>query len=124
MIRKTAFFICMLFAVLMLFGCSESKNAQLVGTWTPATVSINGETIKYNELELEENEFSLIFDASGNCKVTLAGITHNTKYVFNDTSVDIQLNGETKKLAYENSSLTLTLDYGTDVTAFTFKKSE
>ena len=122
MIRKYAFFICTLFAVLMLSGCGENKNTQLVGEWTPATVSINGETIKYTELELEEKEFKLIFDANGNCHLTLAGVTHETTYTFNDTSVDIELNGESHKLTYENSTLTFTFDYGTEVTTFTFKK--
>lgn len=125
MIKKHTLFIIMaLSAVLMFSGCGENKNAQLVGEWTPTTASINGETIKYDELEIENNKFSLVFEENGNCKATLAGITYETSYNFNDTSVDIELNGETHKLAYENSTLTLTLDYGTEVTTFTFKKTE
>lgn len=123
MIKKHTFFIILaLSAVIMFSGCGENKNAQLVGEWIPTTASINGETIKYDELEIEDNKFSLVFEENGNCCATLAGITHETSYTFNDTSVDIELNGEIHKLAYENSTLTLTLDYGTEVTTFTFKK--
>ncbi|MEE0913065.1 MAG: hypothetical protein U0L76_00565 [Ruminococcus sp.] len=120
--KHTLFIICVLLAVFAFSGCGENKNSQLVGEWVPSTACINGETVKYEELELEENKFSLVFEENGNCRLTLAGVTHETTYTFNDTSVDIELNGESHKLTYENSTLTFTFDYGTEVTTFTFKK--
>lgn len=120
--KAVSLFICVLFAAFMFVGCSDNKNSEIVGEWTPTTATINGETIKYDELEIENDKFGFVFTDDGKCTATLAGISDESSYVFNGTSVDIQINGEDYKLDYDSGNLTLSLNYGGEYTSFTFTK--
>ena len=120
--KAVSLLICVFAAVLMLCGCGENKNAEIVGEWVPATAKFNDETVKYDELGVEKDKFGFIFREDGKCEATLAGISDESAYTFNGTSVDIQINGEDYKLDYEKGSLTLSLNYDGNYTAFTFSK--
>lgn len=108
----------------MLCGCSENKNSEIVGRWVPTTATINGTTVKYDELGIKENTFCFDFSNNEKCIATIAGVTDESPYTFNGTSVDIELNGEEYKLDYESGTLTLSLSYGGDYTSFTFAKDD
>lgn len=114
-------FICLLIAS-ALSGCSESDNSAIVGEWTPSTVSINGTTIAYSELNTENRDFSLRFYDDGNCKITIGGIQNEGTYTFNETSVDIQYGGKEQKLSYEGGVLTLKLSYNNQTTSYMFTR--
>lgn len=114
--------ICVLAAVIMLVGCGNNKNSEIVGDWVPTTARINGKTIKYDKLDIEDGKFGFSFSRDEKCKATIAGVSDESSYTFNGTSVDIELNGEKYKLAYESGTLTLTLNYGGENTSFTFTK--
>lgn len=103
-------------------GCSENKNSEIVGEWVPATANINGETIKFSELNTDSNNFGFVFEENGSCEVTIAGTKNNGSYVFNDTSVDIEYGGKTERLAYSDGMLTLYFNYNNESTSFMFTK--
>lgn len=126
LIKKAAAFTMAATLLVCIFsGCGSGKdNSQIVGKWTPTTASLNGETVKYSSLGLDESEFGFTFKDNGKCTATLASVTGEGTYTFNGTSVDIEINKETKKLNYDNGSLTLTLDYDNDTTTFTFTKQK
>lgn len=112
-----------LLIVIAFAGCGENKNEEIAGKWTVSTARINGETVQYNELDIADGQFELYFESDGKCRTTLAGITSEGSYTFSGTSVDIDINGEIQKLDYENGTLTLVLDYGSDSASFTFTKA-
>lgn len=118
----TAFLLCTCLFFIALVGCSDSKNSALVGDWTPSSVSLNGKTMQYKDLGLDDGQFIFSFKSDGKCTATLAGITGEGTYTFNDTSVDVEINGDTQKLDYTDGSLTLTLDYSGITSSFTFVK--
>ena len=103
-------------------GCGENKNSEIVGEWVPATANINGETIKFSELNTDNNNFGFVFEENGSCEVTIAGTKNNGSYVFNDTSVDIEYGGKTERLAYSDGMLTLYFNYNNESTSFMFTK--
>lgn len=103
-------------------GCSENKNSEIVGEWVPATANINGETIKFSELNTDSNNFGFVFEENGSCEVTIAGTKNSGSYVFNDTSVDIEYGGKTERLAYSDGMLTLYFNYNNESTSFMFTK--
>lgn len=108
-----------------LTGCSNNKNSEIVGNWIPTTASLNGETVQYSYLGLDDNYFGFSFKANGTCTATLAGITGKGTYIFNGTSVDVTIDQEEpKKLTYDNGTLTLKLNYDDDVTTFSFIKTK
>lgn len=112
--------ICVMISAVALLGCSQSRNLEIVGEWVPTTATINGTRVRYDELGAGDDEFKFIFYENGNCKATIAGITEDAPYTFNDTAVDIEINGQSHKLLYENGSLTLSLNYSEGYTAVTF----
>lgn len=123
MIKKiSALLFCVLFSLIILAGCGKSDNSAIAGEWVPTTASFDGETVQYNELGIEEDQFGFTFTSDGKCTATLAGVTGEGTYVFNETSVDVNINDKTQKLDYENNTLTLTLDYGSSIATFTFTK--
>ncbi len=104
-------------------GCGGSDNSEIVGEWVPSTVALNGETVKYSELDIDASQFGFVFEQGGKCDATLAGISGSGSYTFNGTSVDVEVNNEVKKLDYDKGVLTLVLDYGSETTTFTFTKA-
>lgn len=120
--KAVSLLMCVFCAVFMLCGCGENKNSEIVGEWVPTTATLNGSTIKYDELGIEKEKFGFVFADDGKCTATLAGISNESTYTFNGTSVDIQINGEEYKLDYEKGNLTLSLNYGGNYTSFTFTK--
>ena len=120
--KAVSLLMCVFCAVFMLCGCGENKNSEIVGEWVPTTATLIGSTIKYDELGIEKEKFGFIFADDGKCTATLAGISDESTYTFNGTSVDIQINGEEYKLDYEKGNLTLSLNYGGNYTSFTFTK--
>ncbi len=123
MIKKTAAIIlCAFFMIIMFNGCGADKNSEIVGKWVPTTASLNGSTVQYRELGIDEDQFSFTFESDGKCSATLAGIEGEGTYVFNETSVDVVINDETQRLNYDNGNLTLTLNYDNNTTSFTFTK--
>ncbi len=114
--------ICVVSLLFMLFGCSDNKNLEIVGEWVPTTATIDGSTVKYEELGIEKDEFGFVFKENGTCSATIAGITEEADYTFNGTSVDIEINGQSHKLSYDNGNLTLSLDYSEGYTTVTFAK--
>lgn len=124
MIKKIAALLVGAMMVLCSFaGCGGSDNSEIVGEWVPSTVSLNGETVKYSELDIDVSQFGFVFEPGGKCIATLAGISGSGSYTFNGTSVDVEVNNDIKKLNYDKGVLTLALDYGNDATTFTFTKS-
>lgn len=118
----SAIIICCLF--LLISGCSKSNNnADIVGNWVPTTASLNGQSVNYSDLGLQDDYFGFTFNDDGSCNATLAGVKGNGKYTFNNTSVDVTINNESRKLTYEKGTLTLTLDFDGNSTQFTFVKT-
>lgn len=115
-------FIILISAAVMLSGCSDENNSEIVGEWTPSTVSIGGSTISYSELQTEDKEFVLKFYDDGKCSIVIGGISNEGTYTFNNTSVDIEYSGKTQKLAYDRGILTLSLNYNNEVTSYMFTK--
>ena len=116
-----AAFFCVLFAP-ALSGCSNADNSAVVGEWTPSTVSINGTTISYSELDTENKDFGFHFYPDGNCKITIGGIQNDGTYTFNETSLDVHYGGKEQKLSYEGGVLTLKLSYNNQTTSYMFTK--
>lgn len=109
-------------ATLMLAGCGDSKNSEIAGKWIPTSANLNGKSVKYSDLNLEDGYFSFDFSESGHCKACIAGVEGEGDYTFNNTSVDININGEDYKVDYSNSTLTLSLNYGGTKCSFSFVK--
>lgn len=125
MVKKlTALGLALIFTLLLLAGCSDNANSDLVGTWTPITASINGETIQFSELDVEEGSFEFTFESNGSCRLVLAGIENRGSYVFNKTSVDVSYGGKTEKLLYDQGILTLNFNYNNETTSFMFTKQK
>ena len=128
MTRKiTALLLALLLALssmTVLSGCSNEENNELVGTWIPITANINGETIQFSELDVEEGSFQFTFENNGRCTLILAGIENHGSYVFNKTSVDISYGGKTEKLLYDQGILTLNFYYNNEPTSFMFSKQK
>lgn len=109
-------------ALLMLAGCGENNNEEIVGEWVPATASINGETIQFSELNTDAENFGFVFEANGSCEITIAGTKNSGKYTFNETSVDIDYGGKSEKLSYSEGMLTMDFNYNNETTSFMFTK--
>jgi uncharacterized lipoprotein YehR (DUF1307 family) len=124
-IKRTSLVFLSLFAVIFLLsGCGDkSENEVLKGKWVPISAVINGETVQYSELDLENGYFEFNFKGNGSCTATLAGIEYKGSYVFSGTSVDATLNGNSEKLSYESARQTLTYSYD-NTTSFTFMKEQ
>ena len=114
--------LCALIFASIFCGCGSNENAEIIGKWVPTTAKTNGETISYNELGVDEDQFGLNFKDSSNCTVTLAGISCDSTYTFNGTSVDLTVNGTAYKLSYDSGVLTMVLDYDNDRIEFSFSK--
>lgn len=122
-IKKTVALIISAFVILTLFvGCGKNTDSEIVGKWTPSTVTLNGQKITYKTLDLKEDDFEFNFTNDGKCTATLAGIDSNGTYTFNGTSVDVNFGNETQKLDYQNGNLTLAFNYDNALTMFTFIK--
>lgn len=112
-----------LLTMLALYGCSDDKNAEIIGKWTPTTAVINGTTVQYSSLELDNDSFELCFLEDGKCSITSVGITEEGTYVFNDTSIDVTLKTSSLKLDYSNSTITLTLNNETNPMSISFVRT-
>ena len=125
MIKKIAGALCCVLIMLVIFtGCGENTNTEIVGKWVPTTATLNGETVKYSELGIDESQFCFVFESNGKCTATLAGISGNGTYNYHNTSVDVEINNDTKKLDYDGSTLTLNLDYDGNSTSIAFIKEK
>lgn len=123
MIKKMcAVLICACLCFFAFVGCNDNSDSEIVGKWVPATANINGETVQYSDLDLEDGSFYFEFKSNGSFSASIAGIHESGEYVFNDTSVDLILDDETQKMTYDNGSLTYAVDYGNQQTSFTFVK--
>ncbi len=123
MIKKTLALLCSILCILTVFiGCSDDKNAEIVGDWVPVTATLNGATVKYSELGLDDSQFGLTFNSNGTCTATLAGISDEGTYTFNETSIDVVINEDHHKLDYEKGSITFSLDYYSNSMSLTFTK--
>ena len=117
-------FLSLFVLIFLLSGCGDkSENEVLKGKWIPISAVINGESVQYSELELEDGYFQFNFKGNGSCTATLAGIEYSGSYVFSGTSVDAVLNGNNEKLSYEAARQTLTYSYDS-TTSFTFIKEQ
>lgn len=125
MIKKVAGFLCCAMLMIVIFaGCGENENLEIVGKWVPTTATLNDETVKYSELGIDESQFGFEFNSDGKCIATLAGISGEGTYVYHETSVDVEINSEIKKLDYDGATLTLNLDYDNNSTSITFIKEK
>ena len=125
MIKKIAGALCCVLIMLVIFtGCGENTNTEIVGKWVPTTATLNGETVKYSELGIDESQFCFVFESNGKCTATLAGISGEGTYIYHDTSIDVNINNDTKKLDYDGSTLTLNLDYDGNSTSIAFIKEK
>ncbi len=62
--KKTAAILALVLLLLtaaVLTGCSNEDNSEIVGEWKPSTVSINGTTISYSDLDTKGKDFSFNF---------------------------------------------------------------
>lgn len=117
------FSVCLI--LFSLTACGEkADNSEIVGHWVPTAATLNGMSVNYSELGLEDDYFSLTFNQDGSCTAVLTGIEGSGTYVFNGTSVDMTISGDTQKLTYENSQLTLTLSYNGNSSSFIFAKEK
>lgn len=123
--KKTAAILALVLLLLtaaVLTGCSNEDNSEIVGEWKPSTVSINGTTISYSDLDTKGKDFSFNFYPDGKCKIIIGGVSNDGSYAFHQTSVDIQYGGKSQKLSYDHGILTLKLDYNNQTTAYMFTK--
>lgn len=123
--KKTAAILALVLLLLtaaMLTGCTGEDNSEIVGEWKPSTVSINGTTISYSDLDTKGKDFSFNFYPDGKCKIIIGGVSNDGSYHFHQTSVDIQYGGKSQKLSYDHGILTLKLDYNGQTTAYMFTK--
>lgn len=114
--------ICNVFIILAFTGCSESDNSAVVGKWVPVSATVNGKTVQYSELDADQSQFSLEFTSDGKCNATLGGIKSSGTYIFNNTSVDVVLDGNEEKLKYDNGNLTMNFNYDNASTSITFTR--
>ncbi len=114
--------LCITCVIFVISACSNNNNAEIAGKWVPTTITINGETLKYSDIETDEKQFEINFSENGKCSATLAGISDDCDFTFSGTSVDIEINGEKHKLSYDNGTLTLSLNYSSETTVITFSK--
>ncbi len=114
--------VLLLLTAAVLTGCSNEDNSEIVGEWKPSTVSINGTTISYSDLDTKGKDFSFNFYPDGKCKIIIGGVSNDGSYAFHQTSVDIQYGGKSQKLSYDHGILTLKLDYNDQTTAYMFTK--
>ena len=120
---SAALIVIMASAVIILCGCGENeRNKAIAGEWIPATATINGETVNFSDLNTDSDKFGFVFEANGNCEITIAGTKNRGKYTFNDTSVDVDYGGKTEKLLYSDGMLTLNFNYNNETTSFMFTK--
>lgn len=123
MIKRFAIILSCFFAFsIFLIGCGNDKNNEIIGDWVPTTATINGTTVHYSSLGLEDDQFFLTFNSNGTCTVVLTGISHNCTYTFNETSIDIIINNEENKLGYEAGIITYSLDYENNPMQISFTK--
>lgn len=114
--------ICNVFIILAFTGCSANDNSAVVGKWIPVSATVNGKTIQYSELDADQSQFILEFTSDGKCNATLGGIESSGTYVFNNTSVDVVLDGKEEKLKYDNGDLTMNFNYDNASTSITFTR--
>lgn len=123
MIKKFAVIMfCVSMILLISAGCGTDKNSEIIGDWVPSTATINGTTVNYSQLGIDEDQFYLSFSSNDTCTVTLTGISHNCTYKFNDTSIDIIINNEEQKLGYEAGIIIYSLDYDNNPMQISFTK--
>lgn len=121
--RVFALVLVIMTAAFVLTGCGDNANAEIAGKWIPTAANLNGENVRYSDLNLEDGYFSLEFSESGTCKATIAGVEGEGKYTFNNSSVDVRIDSEEYKIDYSNNTLTLTLNYGSNKSSFSFVKA-
>ena len=122
MIKRITALLTVCLLLLHAAGCSSEDNSEIVGEWTPSTVSNGGTTIAYSDLDTSGKDFSFTFYSGGKCKITIGGITNEGSFTFNETSVDVEYGGKTQKLSYDRGILTLKLDYNGNTTSYMFTK--
>jgi hypothetical protein len=123
MIKKTATLIlCTLLFIVLLTACGDKENSEIVGKWVPTTATLNGTTVQYSTLDLDDDQFGFEFTSDGKCSATLTGITSTGTYTFSDTAVDIVINGESQKLSYDSGTLTLVMNYDDNPMSVSFTK--
>ena len=122
MIKRITALLTVCLLLLLAAGCSSEDNSEIVGEWTPSTVSNGGTTIAYSDLDTSGKDFSFTFYSGGKCKITIGGITNEGSFTFNETSVDVEYGGKTQKLSYDRGILTLKLDYNGNTTSYMFTK--
>lgn len=115
--------ISVMFMLIVVSGCGGNDASEIIGKWVPSTASLNGETLQYAELGIDAEQFGFTFEKGGKCTATLAGISDTGTYVFNGTSVDIEMNNKVQKLNFDNGTLTLVLAYDNDTASFSFTKA-
>lgn len=114
--------ICNVFIFLALTGCSNKDSNALEGEWVPTTATVSGKTIQYSELNADQSQFFFNFSSDGKCRAVLGGVESSGTYVFNETSVDVVLDGKDEKLKYEGGNLTMDFNYDNASTSITFTK--
>lgn len=122
MLKHAAAIVLLCVFVLALAGCSSEDNSAIVGEWKPSTVSIDGTTISYGDLQTKGRDFSIVFYANGKCRIKIAGVENEGSFSFNETSVDIEYGGKTQKLSYDQGILTLKFEYDGQTTSYMFSK--
>lgn len=121
-VRVMCLVLCVFVFASIFCGCGNNGNTEIIGKWVPTTAKTDGETISYSELGIDEDQFGLDFKDSSNCTVTLAGISCDSAYTFNGTSVDLTVNGTAYKLSYDSGVLTMVLNYDNNRIEFSFTK--
>lgn len=112
MLKRRVIFSTALIAILFMFSaCGDNPNTEIVGKWIPTSAKINGANVDYSTLDLDDDHFSFMFNENGKCSMTLAGITEEGTYTFNNTSIDIITPNDEIKLNYSSNTITLYLDY-------------
>lgn len=115
---------CGILSGILLINCTNKKNDILVGDWSPTTIEIQGTTIKYSDLIVNNQLFDLCFTKDGRCSVTIGGVKNDGIYSLNKSSVEIKINNKSQKLSFEGRTLTMSLDYDNTDTLITFVRTE
>ncbi len=115
---------CGILSSILLINCTNKKNDILVGDWSPTTIKIQGTTIKYSDLIVNNQLFDLCFTKDGKCSVTIGGVKNDGIYSLNKSSVEIKINNKSQKLSFEGKTLTMSLDYDNTDTLITFVRTE
>ena len=108
-VRVMCLVLCVFVFASIFCGCGSNGNTEIIGKWVPTTA-------------IDEDQFGLDFKDSSNCTVTLAGISCDSAYTFNGTSVDLTVNGTAYKLSYDSGVLTMVLNYDNNRIEFSFTK--